>query len=69
MTVRTDDQALGTALRALRKAAGLTLDDVSRSAGISAPYLSNVENGNVSPSADWVRVVAVAIGQRLEEAA
>lgn len=53
---------LGAALRTLRKAAGLTLSDVSGSAGVSAPYLSNVENGNARPSADWVRNVVESIG-------
>lgn len=58
----TSSAALGIALRSLRKSASLTLGDVSAAAGISGPYLSNVENGNVSPSADWVRTVMAAIG-------
>ena len=60
--------AVGLALRTLRKTAGLTLDDVAKAAGSSAPYISNVENGNVKPSADWTRNVIAAIGALLAEA-
>lgn len=58
----TNDEALGVALRMLRKSAGLTLSEVAGVAGASAPYLSNVENGNVRPSADWIRNVVSSIG-------
>lgn len=64
----SNNAEIGTAMRTLRKAAGLTLDDVGRAAGISAPYLSNVENGNVKPTADWLRNVIAAIGSSLIEA-
>lgn len=56
---------MGLALRTLRRTAGLTLDDVAKAAGSSAPYISNVENGNVKPSADWTRNVLAAIGDLL----
>lgn len=67
MAVTTEVEGVGTALRTLRKVAGMTLSDVGEAAGISAPYLSNVENGNVKPSADWVRMVMSVIGVRLAE--
>ncbi|QLQ11127.1 MAG: helix-turn-helix transcriptional regulator [Nocardioidaceae bacterium] len=63
------DEALGVALRTLRKTVGMTLDDVSRAAGISGPYLSNVESGKVRPTADWVRTVMAAIGSQIRDAA
>ncbi len=47
----------------------MTLDDVAQAAGISAPYLSNVENGNATPSAKWVHMVLEVIGERLEDVA
>jgi predicted transcriptional regulator len=47
----------------------MTLDDVSKAAGVSAPYLSNVENGNVTPSATWVHMVIEVIGNQIAEAA
>lgn len=69
MSVSTSHEGVGTALRTLRKVAGMTLADVGKAAGISAPYLSNVENGNMKPSADWVRMVMAVIGKRLDEKA
>ena len=47
----------------------MTLADVGEAAGISAPYLSNVENDNVKPSAAWVHMVMDVIGQRLDDKA
>lgn len=67
MAVTSGKHGVGIALRELRRAAGMTLADVSTSAGISAPYLSNVENGNVEPSAPWVQMVLAAIGDRIAE--
>ncbi|MFS3128681.1 helix-turn-helix domain-containing protein [Nocardioides sp. Bht2] len=61
-----DDEAVGVALRVLRKAAGMTLNDVSRVAGVSPAYLSNVENGNVRPSAPWVHAVLGSIGSEIQ---
>lgn len=69
MAVTCSNNGVGAALRAVRKAAGMTLSDVALQAGISAPYLSNVENGNASPSAKWVHMVIEVIGNKLEDAA
>lgn len=69
MAVTCSNTAVGTALRTLRKSAGMTLADVAVKAGVSAPYLSNVENGNVTPSTKWVHMVMEVIGSELEEAA
>lgn len=60
--------ALGKAIRATRRSAGLTIAKTAEVAGISGPYLSNVENGNVLPSADWVRMVLTAIGSEMRAA-
>lgn len=59
------NEALGIALRRLRTSAGMTLADVAGVAGVSITYLSNVENGHVSPRADWVRNLVGAIGTHL----
>jgi transcriptional regulator with XRE-family HTH domain len=50
--VSTDEfrEALGQRIRALRKGAGLTQEQLGERAGISAKYVSNVENGEVNPS-------------------
>jgi transcriptional regulator with XRE-family HTH domain len=65
MSVTTSKNGVGVALRSIRKLAGMTLDDVSRAAGVSAPYLSNVENGNVTPSPGWVHTVLEVIGKEI----
>lgn len=59
------NQGLGAALRRLRNSANMTLSDVASVAGVSVTYLSNVENGHVSPRADWVRNLVDAIGEEL----
>lgn len=52
----------GEALRALRKTAGMTLQQVSDAAGVSVSYLSRAETNDVSPTAGWWQMVAIAIG-------
>ena len=42
--------ALGTALRTLRKAQGLTLRQLADRCGLSQPFLSQLENGKAMPS-------------------
>jgi predicted transcriptional regulator len=69
MAVTSRKTGVGTAIRVARKAAGMTLADVSRTAGVSVPYLSNVENGNAHPSAKWVHMVIEVIGNQLEDVA
>ncbi len=65
----TATQQTGAAIKALRVAAGMTLEDVAEAAGISQSYLSRAENDLVTPSANWIQLVAVAIGNRLAAAA
>lgn len=60
-----DDNKTGAALRLIRQAAGMTLEQVSNEAGISVSYLSRVENGVVTPTDAWVSIVAVAIGHHM----
>lgn len=59
----------GTALRALRQTAGLSLREVSSAAGVSLSYLSRVETGKEMPSDKWVRMVTDVIGCQIEAAA
>ncbi|MFC5676027.1 helix-turn-helix domain-containing protein [Aeromicrobium endophyticum] len=61
----TETNAVGVALKTLREAAGMTLSRVSADAGVSISYLSRAENGQVQPSADWVRVITATIGANL----
>lgn len=65
MTARDSANGMGTALRTLRKSAGLTLDEVSAKAGVSTNYLSRAENGLVDPSSNWVELVVTALGAHI----
>ncbi|MDE0137587.1 MAG: helix-turn-helix transcriptional regulator, partial [bacterium] len=42
--------SLGAALRRLRKAQGLTLQQLASRCGLSQPFLSQLENGKAMPS-------------------
>lgn len=63
----TPSTGTGAALRALRLAAGLTLEQVGEVAGVSVSYLSRTENGQTSPREGWVAHVAVTIGRMIAE--
>src|SRR5688572_12437023 len=56
------DQALGLAIRMLRTARRMRRTDLAREAGISYPFLSEVESGRKRPSANTQRKVADALG-------
>jgi transcriptional regulator with XRE-family HTH domain len=42
--------AVGPKIKSLRRAKGLTIDDLAKDTGLSKSFLCNVENGNTSPS-------------------
>lgn len=67
MAVTGGKNGVGVAVHALRKAAGMTLAELSQVAGVSGPYVSNVENGNVDPSPQWVHMVIEHLGSRIAE--
>lgn len=50
MTVVEQTTVLGDRVRRLREAKGLSLRELARSAGVSAPMLSQVERGETSPT-------------------
>lgn len=56
---------VGASIRAVRKAAGMTLQQVCDEAGISLSYLSRVENGEKTPTGNWVQQVFLTIGAHL----
>jgi predicted transcriptional regulator len=58
-------EMVGDVLRTERKQAGRTLADVAEQAGISTPYLSEVERGRKEPSSEVLSAVAGALGLRL----
>lgn len=57
---------LGEALRDRRKAAGRTIASVAVDAGLSVPYIANLENGRGNPTLSALERLAAALGARLE---
>lgn len=61
----TEISPQGEALKALRDAAGMTIQQVADAAGLSPSYVSRAENNQVTPTAGWWQMVAVAIGRHI----
>ena len=57
--------AIGRQLRARRTAAGRTVASVAADAGLSVPYIANLENGRGNPTATALTRLAGALGMRL----
>lgn len=60
-----EDSAIGHQLRARRTAAGRTVASVAADAGLSVPYIANLENGRGNPTTAALRRLAEALGLRL----
>jgi transcriptional regulator with XRE-family HTH domain len=58
-------EELGRRLRARRTAAGRTIASVAADAGLSVPYIANLENGRGNPTLSAVNSLAIALGVRL----
>jgi len=56
---------LGGRLRSRRTAAGRTIASVAAEAGLSVPYIANLENGRGNPTLSAVSSLATALGARL----
>ena len=56
---------LGKQLRALRAASGRTVASVALDAGLSVPYIANLENGRGNPTASALSRLASALGMKL----
>ena len=56
---------VGTALAALRQQRGLTLDELSRLAGVSKSMLSQIESGQANPTVAVVWRLSTALGVAL----
>jgi len=61
-TTRRADAALGRAIRSLRRERGLTLLQVAEAAGLSQPFLSQLELGRSRPSMRSLFRIATALG-------
>lgn len=57
--------AIGRQLRAERTAAGRTVASVAADAGLSVPYIANLENGRGNPTVTALTRLAGALGMRL----
>ncbi|MFH1968861.1 MAG: helix-turn-helix transcriptional regulator [Verrucomicrobiota bacterium] len=56
-----DGKSFGEKVRALRKQKGLTLADLAKKTKRSVSLLSQIENGNVSPSFSSMQTIADAL--------
>ena len=56
---------LGARLRSRRTATGRTIASVAVQAGLSVPYIANLENGRGNPTLSAVTSLADALGARL----
>jgi transcriptional regulator with XRE-family HTH domain len=61
-----DAALLGHQLRGLRAAAGRTIASVAGDAGLSVPYIANLENGRGNPTIAALDRLATALGSDLE---
>jgi transcriptional regulator with XRE-family HTH domain len=57
-----DARRLGARIRALRKARGLTLEQVAKASGTKHGPLSQIERGERNPSIQMLHAIAVALG-------
>ena len=62
MTSYTEELRLGGAIRARRRRLGMTLVEVAASAGLSHPFLSQLERGLARPSMRSLTAIAATLG-------
>jgi len=60
-----DDDTIGPRLRALRLVTGRTVASVAADAGLSVPYIANLENGRGNPTTNALSRLAAALGTEL----
>lgn len=58
----TTRKAHGPAIRAIRKALGVTQDDLAVSCDVTPGYMSNVESGKKQPSEALVSAICLRLG-------
>lgn len=59
---RPNSTVLGSKIRSLRQRLSLTLDETATSAGISTPFLSQIERGRARPSVATLMAIARVLG-------
>jgi transcriptional regulator with XRE-family HTH domain len=60
-----DDGEVGARLRQLREQKGMSARQVAELAGVTAPYLSRLENGRVSPTVASLARLVAAMGETM----
>lgn len=60
-----ENEAIGRLLNEWRSQKGLTLQQLAEEVGVSAAFISQVENGKASPSINNLRSLANALGRRV----
>jgi transcriptional regulator with XRE-family HTH domain len=65
-SAEVDAVELGRRLRAERTASGRTIASVAADAGLSVPYIANLENGRGNPTVAALTRLAEALGLRLD---
>lgn len=63
--VRVDKVRLGQVLRTRRQEAGRTIASVAMDAGLSVPYIANLENARGNPTLSALQQLATALGTHL----
>ncbi|MFD9698204.1 helix-turn-helix domain-containing protein [Lentzea sp. NPDC059081] len=58
-------EPIGPRLRALRQASGRTVASVAADAGLSVPYIANLENSRGNPTTSALSRLAAALGTEL----
>ncbi len=58
----TYQERVGTMIRKLREKAGVSGNALAKAAGISQPYLWQIENGEHDPPAGTLKKIADALG-------
>src|ERR1700757_3330951 len=61
-TASKDHLPIASAVRARRRRLGLTLQELADKSGLSAPFLSQVERGQTTPSITSLIAIAQALG-------
>lgn len=54
-------------IKKIREDVGMTQDELAKKAGISRPFLSNVENGAAVPTVTKAVDIASALGKTVDE--
>jgi transcriptional regulator with XRE-family HTH domain len=62
----SDSAQLGSRLRGMRAAAGRTVASVAADAGLSVPYIANLENGRGNPTLAALERLAAAFGSTMQ---